>query len=324
MTIKLDLKDKKILFELDKNSRQALSELGKNVGLSKESVYHRVKNLEKNSIITGYTIVTSLAKLNFMQIKLLIKFQNINRKKKQEIINFFVNYRNTNWVGSCKGAYDFMIGFVVKDLTEFKEIKDEIFSKYSDFIFKEKISIMLETNFYGRKHFINKLQDIKHYIGFPEKIKLDNLDLKILKMLSANTRIRVIDIASRLNTTARKIAYKIRNLEKTRIIEKYTVSINHEKLGISFFKLFIYLKNVKNKAQILDFLKNQTNCLLCVEALAEWDLEPEFEVYSPEQFYNIMDEIEEKFGDQINRMDVILIDKEYKFNLLPKLANYYC
>ena len=51
MSVKLDLKDKKILWELDKDSRQPLSKIAKNVRLSKEAVYYRIKNLEKRKII---------------------------------------------------------------------------------------------------------------------------------------------------------------------------------------------------------------------------------------------------------------------------------
>ena len=45
--MKLDLKDKKILFELDKNSRIPLSKLAKKIRLSKEVVFHRLNNLIK-------------------------------------------------------------------------------------------------------------------------------------------------------------------------------------------------------------------------------------------------------------------------------------
>ena len=55
--IKLDEKDKKILYELDKNSRQGISSIAKKVRLSKEVVNYRIKNLEKRKIIKGYYAV---------------------------------------------------------------------------------------------------------------------------------------------------------------------------------------------------------------------------------------------------------------------------
>ena len=47
----LDIKDKKILYELDKNSRIPLSQLSKKVQLNEQTVHYRVKNLIKKGII---------------------------------------------------------------------------------------------------------------------------------------------------------------------------------------------------------------------------------------------------------------------------------
>ena len=44
MAIKLDLKDKKILEQLDLNSRQSNSQIAKKVGLSKDAIGYRIKN----------------------------------------------------------------------------------------------------------------------------------------------------------------------------------------------------------------------------------------------------------------------------------------
>ena len=43
---KFDLKDRKILFELDTNSRQSFHEIAKKVGLSKDSVIYRINKLQ--------------------------------------------------------------------------------------------------------------------------------------------------------------------------------------------------------------------------------------------------------------------------------------
>ena len=45
----LDLRDRKILYELEQDSRQSLNEIAKKIHLKKETVFHRIKNLEKKS-----------------------------------------------------------------------------------------------------------------------------------------------------------------------------------------------------------------------------------------------------------------------------------
>ena len=48
--VKLDVKDRKILFQLTLNSRQSFNQIGKKVGLTKDVVAYRVKKLQENGI----------------------------------------------------------------------------------------------------------------------------------------------------------------------------------------------------------------------------------------------------------------------------------
>ena len=44
--IKIDVKDRKILYELDTNSRQSIPQISKKVNLHKNAVHYRIKRLE--------------------------------------------------------------------------------------------------------------------------------------------------------------------------------------------------------------------------------------------------------------------------------------
>jgi len=54
--MKFDEIDAMILSELEKNSRLSIRELSKRINLSPSSVTERLKRLEDNRIIEGYTI----------------------------------------------------------------------------------------------------------------------------------------------------------------------------------------------------------------------------------------------------------------------------
>lgn len=319
MSVKLDLRDKKLLWELDMNSRQILGELAKKLSLSKEAVYYRIKNLENRKIITGYTAVIALNKLGLQQVKLLIKFSNVTKAKKDEIIDYLKWHKNTNWVASCYGTYDLIAGFVVRDLYRFNEIKGEFLNLYSSHVLNADISIMLQSEVYGKKHFLGAAQEKKLYLGKLEKMKLEKIDFDILKLLSKDARMKIVDMASALKTTARIAMYRLKQLEKNEVIQKYTISINHELLGISFFKSFVYLSNTKDKKHILNYFASNDYCYANVEALANWNFEPEFEVYSNDEYYRIINELEDKFGESVKMINTVLISKEHKFELLPSI-----
>src|SRR3989338_6912554 len=84
--MKLDLKDKKILYELDLNSRATLNEIAKKVGLSKQVVDYHLKNLIKNNVIQQFYTVINFSKLGYTQYKLYLKFQNVNPATEKEIL----------------------------------------------------------------------------------------------------------------------------------------------------------------------------------------------------------------------------------------------
>jgi len=84
--IKLDLKDRKILFYLIKNSRQSLKTIGRNTGMSKELVHYRIRRLIKNKIINNFSIVVNFEKLGYALMQSYYKFVNINPTIKEEII----------------------------------------------------------------------------------------------------------------------------------------------------------------------------------------------------------------------------------------------
>lgn len=146
-------------------------------------------------------------------------------------------------------------------------------------------------------------------------IDLDALDISILKALARNSRMPLIELSSNLKTTSRVLHYRIKQLEKKRIISGYKISINYEKIGIKFFKTFMYLANPEKKRfdELLSYLTINEHVTHDVKVMGNWDIEPEFEVYSDKEFNNIMIEIKDKFSDIISRIDVITISKEHKF-----------
>ena len=73
----MDIIDKKILEELQKNSSQPLSELSKKIGLSNTPCWNRIKKLEEEKIIKSKSIIIDNKKINLpITVFLSISIQN--------------------------------------------------------------------------------------------------------------------------------------------------------------------------------------------------------------------------------------------------------
>ncbi len=81
---KLDMKDRKLLYELDFHARDPYSRLAKKVGLSKQGVEYKINNMIKKGIIRGFYPVIDAPKLGFKYCRLLLTLQNAAGRDKQK------------------------------------------------------------------------------------------------------------------------------------------------------------------------------------------------------------------------------------------------
>ncbi|VVB77566.1 HTH-type transcriptional regulator Ptr1 [uncultured archaeon] len=315
---KLDLKDRKILYELDLNARQPCSAIAKKVGLSTEVVNYRIKRLEEEKIITQYQIVLDLAKLGIIQFKIVLSFQHMDSEKLSNIIKRLESNKEVKWIASCKGNWDIIISAEAKSLQEINVLKDKIISAFSGYIREKAVSICYKSEVYNRDFLTNNKSLInRERILFEDnrKVEIDELDLKIIKELSENGRKPIVDIAYKLRESERVINYRIKQLIKNKIISGFRIAINYSKIGINFYKTFFYLENPKKERveQLLNYFKSNKNIIHNVQVLGNWELEPEFEVNSEAEFDNILKDIRDKFSDTIKSIDILTISKEHKF-----------
>ena len=115
--VDIDLKDRKILYELDLNCRQSNAQIGKKVGLSREVVKYRIQRMEKAGIIINQWTAVDTYRLGYQVFRAYINFQDITKDVKDKIIQYFVNCRDTWGVISFKGDFDVL--FWVKDVGNF-------------------------------------------------------------------------------------------------------------------------------------------------------------------------------------------------------------
>jgi len=314
--IKLDTIDKKILSELDKDSRKSCREIGKKLRLSTEVVNYRVKKLEDSGVITAYTLVVNLSKLGVIQFKILLSFQHLKSEKLEKIIEKLKENKSVKWIVSCKGSWDMIISLEAFSLKEVELLKSQILSHFDLYVSKKAIAICTDASTFNRTYFSNIVQ--RNEMILVDSLKgaeLDNIDMNIVKKLSLNSRKSIVDIAFELKTSVRIVNYRIKQLVKNKIITGFRIAIDYSKLGIQFYKLLIYLEN-PNEEQIkdyIDYFKNNKNLIHHVRVLGSWDFEPEFEVYSEQEFNDILKEMKDKFSNVIKNVEIVTISKEHKF-----------
>lgn len=318
--IKLDKKDRKILYQLDIDSRQTLSQLGKKVGLSKQVVNYRLKNLVKTGIISEFYTVVNFSKLGHTQYKLYFKFQNVDIQKEKEIIDYWVNSKNSIWVASCRGRWDLAVSLLAKDSNILGEILTDFINKFAQFILEKNILITQISPVFT-KTYLTEQKEKKEFVygGKIEHYKLDDIEKKILSLLATNARIAILDLMDKTHLTRDVINYRLKKLKKDNIIVQYRSLIDLGKIGHQLYKITIRLQNLspQKENELKSFVKQNPNGVQFLKLLGSWDVELEFEVRNEEELHKVLLDIRNKFSDIIRDYDTLLIHKEHKLNYFP-------
>lgn len=317
--IKLDLKDRRILYELDQNSRQPNSQIAKKVKLPASVVNYRINRLVKEGIITRFVTVVNYSKFGITTYKVYVQFQGINEQKEKELITYLNNNQKINYVATYSGHWDLVFAVYTKKVSEFDKVMDEFLNKYSVYILNKALSILIEVEIYKRGYILEKQGTaIARFGGKIEEVELGKKDIEILKILENDARTSIVNIARKLNTTSRIVNYRIKQLEKKGVIITYRIDMNHSLLGFEFYKAFITVGNyVENKEKSFRiYCRRLPTCLHLVKSIGNWDYELEFEVRSHTEFNKILKDMRAYFGDFIKKIDNVLIEKEHKFKFL--------
>ena len=319
MPIKLDVKDRKILYELDINARQTFSKIGKKVRLSKEVVNYRIKRLEKLGIIKGYYTLINMSRLGYLCNRFFIKFKNVSPKKEQEIIEFFVKHQKYWWVDSIDGFRDIGIASWEKSINDCYKRKEELLMNFKQYIDIIEQSTYTGFYIYRRAYLVNKKTKDAPQISYIswKKEDIDNIDIKILRLIAGNARKPLLEIAEELSTTFTIVNYRIKKMIKNRVIECFRPIIDLSKIGYYWYKIEFILKDNSKKQEMLDYFSSHPNIVYAYLTTAEADLEVELEVESYEKFREILDDLRTRFNDAIESYKHLLWFKEHKILFFP-------
>lgn len=140
-----------------------------------------------------------------------------------------------------------------------------------------------------------------------EKI-IDNLDIKILRLLQEDARKPFKEIANICNVSTDTIKYRFENLRKKGIIRGYTVVIDPKKTEEGNIVIFWIEIVQPYSTSILNLIKKIPGLLVVTRVIGEYDIEAIFILKNIEQIGITKDTIEDL--PQVKEIEVgVLVDK---------------
>jgi len=209
----------------------------------------------------------------------------------------------------------------VRNFSEFSEKFDSFFKEYGDYIIDRNV-IILEKAFTYTKAFLlpnKQSEEIVYSHGDESEIKLNNLDIKLLKLMNKGARLPLIDLASKLKVSADTIKYRLNNLKKNNIITGYGVKIDFNKLKDSYYIVFLKLLNMNySKYKKIETISRlNKNIIIFIKTLGEHDIELEVEITKKEDLDLLIQNLKDTFISELKDYELIEVTKEHRMTYYP-------
>lgn len=319
--LKIDTKDKKILRELDRNSRQSYQDIGKKIRLSKDSVFYRMKRLEKEKIIEQYQTLIDVGKLGYISFRVFLKTQNTTSKIEKDIIQFLKKQKIVVWMVSVEGYWNINTWILCKEVSELDAFWKDFNARYLNYIADKRLSIFTEIDYFERVYLLenkNEKPPIR-FVTTPISSLADSTDIKILEILNMNARKPFLEIAELVGLSPKQVSTRIKKLEANNVIVGYKTMLNLEKIGYKHYHINFKVKNLTDDKEhaFKEFCFIHPNIIYENYSICGPDLEIDVEVESIEELRVIIQEIKDKFSSIIQDYEILHYLKQHKYIFLP-------
>jgi Lrp/AsnC family leucine-responsive transcriptional regulator len=213
---------------------------------------------------------------------------------------------------------------VVKNVPQFNYFWERTMIKYRNYFENQVFSLyfresMYDYSFLLQNDMIEKSDRNKvDVFGGEKQVEIDDLDYKILKIITPNARMPMNEIAQKLNSTADRVNNRIKKLIKKGVIIEYKVNIDFPKLGYKLHKTDINLKEPKKRDKILEYLERNPHLYHIIQSMGYADIELLFYLENTDQLHEIMADISVRFPDAIKNYTYFSTIKTHKWNYLPE------
>lgn len=317
-TDELDKKDRLILLTLDRDSRRSISSISKRLSMPIETVRYRIQRLQSTGLIKKFTAIVDGGRFGFYYYKIFLRLHNTEEKKLRQILTELSTNPLITWVVRVDGNYDIGVMCRVKDPSEQSILLDKIRFNYSNYIKRWSLALDIRSDYFARDFLTGSKTRAGAkgiFSGQKESYKLDEESQTVINALTENARISAKEIAKDQIFSADTVANRIKQLEKNKIILRYSLITDTKLLGHVNVYVLIFLNHLspKRERDFFEYCSQQSNIVYMVKSLGNWDYELNIEANSIQEYRDLVMRLTSEFSDIIQEYDTLAIDEVLKY-----------
>lgn len=319
--IELDRTDKKILFELDRNSRQPFALLAKKLKTSKSVIAYRVRQLEKKKVIQGYYTAIDTVKIGYYNFRAYITLKEASDEDREAIIRYLIDSRWTWWVASASYPYDIALMFLSKDMHRADSQIRDFLCRFKRNIGSCKVNPYVELNHYFRDYILyDEPMQRRGYltVGDEERIELNDAERAVLRELSTDSRQESIAIARKLGMSPITVKNIIRRMAKQGVILAFRVLVDYSKINHGYYWIHINVNDYLEGERLKRHVKTLPETVYFERTIGGSDIEFGIQVDERTGALGIVNRIIGEFGKSITDYEYFKILENRKALYMPQ------
>lgn len=142
--VKLDLKDRKILEQLNENSRMSLTDISRKTGIPIDTIKYRIERMEKEHIFK-YAVILDFARIGYPIFnEVHIQFVNFTTQEEARVKRYVKSDPNIIYSAKIAGKYDYIIAVLAKDMANFDDVLNRFKTAFQNIIKDYDIALVIE------------------------------------------------------------------------------------------------------------------------------------------------------------------------------------
>ncbi len=313
----------KLLVQLDRNARGSISFMAKRLRISQQLANYYFQQMLGSGKVQGFFPVIDYARLGMLNFRVYLKIVYVNKTQLKEIVDYFVKLDEVNYVASCGGRWDLLVGFFSRNPSQFNKTFNAALKQFSDRIKSYQILTTIYQSIHTRKHLLRKRTGAESQTviigGDREKGVYDLKDLGLLQELNRNPRASSVFLGRNLGLHPKTVVSRLKRLHKEEILFGVKSVVNMEKTGLTQRKLLLSFHNpdFEKEQSLFQFAKEHPNIIRMVRTLGSWDVELDCEMKDSSIFREIELNLREKFEAIIKDSEELDLYSVYKVHFLP-------
>lgn len=147
---------------------------------------------------------------------------------------------------------------------------------------------------------------------------MDNIDIKIIKLLQQNSRVTASEIGSKINLSVPAVGDRLKKLDASGIIEKYTIILNAKKMNKHLMIImFVSLESPKYTEPFINIVQLDDEIVECHYLAGDFDYALKIITESTKSLERILNKIKNIPGVQKTKTNVSLSTIKNIHSIIP-------